>query len=313
MLSYQPTKGEMPMELKILEMLYNYSINNKLVDEHFIDKLVEIVIEHKKLSWYVKEVNIVSGVNNVYCPFENSRVGAYYLPLEKSINVCCESLNQYMQMGDGNAYIFKGVELYFYKNLLTVQSLLHELEHANQLRMVDKNISGIEGEILQYSFDETIKVFRKFSIGFPIEQCFYGVNIDKIKKRYNQEEYELMPDERLAQHNSYEETIAILNYIKNFVPNVIKYQEFCKLQDSLRGYISMNEFIKAPTISFVKMLGEEESLNKFEWYDSNHTICLDKSKHMYSLYDRLKYGLPIDAYECESVYKSLVKMKEGLF
>ena len=48
------------MELEILKLIYDYSVNRKLIDPKFIDKLIEIVVSKKSLNDYVRNVEFTN-------------------------------------------------------------------------------------------------------------------------------------------------------------------------------------------------------------------------------------------------------------
>lgn len=67
------------MELEILKLIYDYSVNGKLVDLKFIDKITEIVVSKRSLSDYVRNVQFTNKLEkNDYAV-----VSASYNPLKK--------------------------------------------------------------------------------------------------------------------------------------------------------------------------------------------------------------------------------------
>ena len=51
------------MELEILKLVFDYSRSEKLADNKFIDKIVEIVVKKRDLHEYVRNIRFVAGMN----------------------------------------------------------------------------------------------------------------------------------------------------------------------------------------------------------------------------------------------------------
>ncbi len=99
------------MTEKLLSLIYNYSINGKLVDKEYIKKFIDIVVNSESLEKYVLDLQILSVNKTIYFDFNN--------------------INKRLNERDKYHVLFNEEEQIFYKNSFVSQFILHELEHAN--------------------------------------------------------------------------------------------------------------------------------------------------------------------------------------
>lgn len=283
------------MYKKILRLLFDYSRNYKLVDINYIDKLIEIVVNEKELDEYIKHSKIiVSDESDGLLDDDLRYTIAEYVPFTKAITVYENSVNEMLEKTSGVSYNFSDIENLFYRNASITQVILHEIEHANQekIRLED---SSFESEILKLSsmFLESREILRSLN-----SDCFdYVVDISKVRRLNYKENYKYSPFERLAEIKSYTDIFNILSLIKEYIPNLVLYEQY-NIHNSL-----FNGFdVFSPTIYYIENNAKDiESSSYFDWYDSgDKETSLQKCKRKYSIEDRLKYGLMIDS--CEYGY-----------
>lgn len=286
------------MEIKLLRLIYDYSINGKLVDINFIEKLIDIVVTSKQLDKYVYNLAILPEKES---QIEDGISIASYNPFSKVISVYVDGVNQMLEHNDRYLVLFENIEQIFYKNLSITQVILHELEHANQRKIIEKE-SSLESEILKLSSAEiNIKTgIKLIKSGYSVEQVMIYIMTKKMQSINNyRKNYDIAPEERLAEIKSYQEIIDLLSHIKKYVPNLLEFEQTNKLENLLRGFKYDSGFLISPTITYLLESENAHSLNKFEWFNQDYYKCLHQSKEMYSLEDRLKYGLMIDDKEFE--------------
>lgn len=206
-----------------------------------------------------------------------------------------------LERKDKYLVLFESVEQLFYRNLLITQIILHELEHANQRKIVD-NEQTLEAQILRLSL-----------LDYEIKQILKNKYIDesiityaKAKMQVYNDNYAIAPHERLAQIKSYQEILNLLTQIKKYVPNLLEFEQTNKLENLLRGFYQESE-IYSPTAAYLIQNGKSQMLHEFNWYDEDYHKLLEKSKANYSFEDRLKYGLMIDEEEfdyCDQIIKT---------
>ena len=292
------------MEEKILELVYNYSIANKLADRSFIEKIIYIVVENENLNKYFKDLKAVDRRIS-----EDDTVVelASYNPVTKIITIYAEAISRLLTENDYFDYYLQDIESIFNKNLKVAQVVLHELEHVEQCKIIDEK-KDIESDILRVSMRSNIvlsddgKLARNlFNQGIEVEQIIKYVQ--ESQKRYRKG-YEYAPEERLAEIKSYRKIINIIKPLEQYIPKINKIEECKYLSNLLRGYEEEYNLL-APTIGYFNYCGHSSSLENFAWYLDDYMKCLEKSKEQYELLDRLKYGLPIEWNEYEHV-------KEGI-
>lgn len=193
---------------KLLSLIYNYSINDKLIDEEYIEKFIDVVINSKLLDKYVCDLQILSSEND---KLPEVCVSAYNLT-DKTIYVDFNNINKYLQEADRYQALFNEDEQTFYKNSIFSQTILHELEHANQYKIMD-NEESLEAKILNLSKhnlkDSEINELEKN--GYSIKD----ITIYIIKRQIVYSKFYLKsPLERLAEIKSYQEMIILLSNIK---------------------------------------------------------------------------------------------------
>lgn len=297
------------MEFKLLRLLWDYSAARKIVDSDYIDKLIDIVVNHKKINKYVTKLNILTDRDSI----TNSGISlASYNPFSKTLEVYSDGINEMLNYEDKYRVLFNDIEQIFYNNLLITQIILHELEHANQRRIIDTE-TGLEAEILKLSTTqmEISAGIKLLESGYSIEDVRRYILEINLKNRQNYEEnYEFAPEERLAQIQSYKEIIETLSELKEYVPNLLEFEKTNWLENMLRGYEYKDGVIMPPTIYYLIQKGSNSSLQQFDWFDTNYAKCLNLTKEKYSLHDRMKFGLIIDETEYNHCYQTLQMSKK---
>ena len=290
------------MNEKILSLIYDYSRNGKVADKDFILKVVNLVVSYREINDYVKSIGYEQ-----YNKLDYSSILGYNYS-EKKIIIYEKKLDEYLNSTKSTDAFIPYNEKLFYKNVEIVEALLHELEHANQSKIMEKD-NTVESSILKLigvgKSRELFAVQLK-KIGLSNE-FINDILSNKIKNYYKY--YEFAPHERLAEINAHQKMSEILSPIKNFVPNIYNIENILVLKNKLKGYTYNNIFI-SPTIFYLKNQGEGNSLEIFNWYDKDEKKCLELSKRFYNFEKRINLGLPVEINEYNKLnnnYKKLVK------
>ena len=262
------------MELELLKIIFDYTKQRKFIDRNFLDKFIEIVVNHKKLDNYVGTIIISDEINN-------RNVLASYNYLLKCIKVNYYSVVEYLENFENRYCYFSDIENLFLKNLEIVQLLLHELEHANQFNKCD-NCNTYESKILRES--------KAFS------------NSDLYRSAYN-----FVPEERLANIISYKEVINILKYIRDLVPNLLNFENYKLLDYAISDYLINDSNIMAPTIYYFLIGNMNDSLKRLGLINSDG-IIKGNIENEINFEKRLTYGLPISFYEFSSLHNQVKNM-----
>lgn len=279
--------SENKMYFFIAKLLLDYSYNGKLINQSYINKLIEIVVKGKSLEDYVH--NFVVAESS-----EDKSDYANYRPDSKTISLYLDGFSEYIESEIKYIALFPKSDRCLYKNLITTQTILHELEHAEQQKIIDTS-DTLEASILRLcEFEDRPDIEILVSLGkISINEAnsYLNKKYTNYQRIYN-ELYLYAPHERLAEIKSYQTIINILKYIK-YTQRLVNYEKLNKLEKLLRGYNSTY----SPTITYLEKQDRRNDLEKFDWYSESKAETIRLSKEKYSLSDRLKYGLPIDKEE----------------
>jgi len=298
------------MESELLRLVYDYSVNRKLIDNEYIEKIIDIVIRYKKIDKYVKVLEILTSKDFVIDV--DMETIAVYNSFSQKITVFSDMIDRVLNIQNGYERLFNSVEQLFCKNLVIAQLILHELEHADQNRIIDDE-KTIEAKILAFSMGYSNSTILKklVACGFSNEQleCY-----KTFKYKIYIENYFLAPEERLAQAKSNQEIIKILLLIKKYVPNLIEFYKLKELESMMLGFRIEHGNVVCPTITYFQEAGVPfGSIRSFDWYieDLQQSLVLANTK--YSFEDRLMYGLPINYEEFSKCNNLLLKAKKYNF
>lgn len=285
------------MDVELLRLIYDYSIKGKLIDKAYLDKFIEIVVRHKELNHYVRKSKIMETGSETESEFQV----ATYTPFTKTIIVYENAINALLEKVERKEHLFTDIEKVFYKNIVISQTILHELEHANQEKMKEEEDS-IESLILRASGVGIKGIDSEFDI-FTLNTSYvdYCLNLLKQREKNYRDNYLYAPFERLAEIKSFSEIIEILKNIKEYIPNVLEYENYLLGKNMIRGF---NDELFSPTIYYIQNNLSDYSF--MTWYNENDLeTSLAMCKSEYDLSKRLRYGLMIDSYEYTSIKENL--------
>ena len=288
------------MNEEILKDLYDYYKADKQIGRAYVEKVVNLNVDYYNLGKFVKKVVFME--ENP----QNKKSYAGYSYNDRCVVLFTGKLaDMILERED---YIPRK-QLLLCKNIRVTQSILHEIEHAKQAKIMEDRKDD-ESEILKVtgtSRSQEIIKDRLKSLGVGSNTIKIILN-DKLK--ICADYYNFAPHERLAEINSNEKILEIINPMKNYIPEIYDRITFGVTSNRIRGYKYNNSLI-SPTIFFLKKQNEEALLKRFEWYDENHNIALEKSKRIYNLEKRIKLGLPIseDEYAKEELRNKKVLLK----
>lgn len=277
------------MQLRLAKLLYDYSIKRKTVDENYIYKVIDIVIAGRGLIKYVARYEVVKELEQSQMD-QNENVACYNYD-DKLITLSQNGIKSLIEQSKQAFLGFfpSNLEQHLFINLVITQVILHELEHANQQKIVqttndmEAKILRLRGIINVRSINELRKIGK---ISEEETEKLIDLKIQEFaKKRAGL--YLYAPRERLAEIRSYQQVKNILQQLPVKVDSLNAFAHVFEEESMLRGYD-----VLSPTIYYLTELGEHRELRKFDWYDEDPDKALQKSKENYSLEKRLIYGLP---------------------
>lgn len=281
------------MELEILKLIYDYSVNGKLVDVKFIDKIIEIVVSKKSLNNYVRSVQLTNKLDkNDY----GVACAAYDL-LNMKILVDYESIQIVMENESYYDQLFHTLEQVMFRNLTITQYILHELEHAFQNKQADnKSDDSIEAKLVNASFalEQAMKNPRFLTAllngEIPAKDFIaYMIQNKELYKQY----YRLNPTERLAQVNSFRTITNSIEPIKEYIPNLYEFKQASLIEEMLRGYQDSWDQGSCPTQVYLFGTGKSTVWNELDFYSQDSSQLMKNVCHKYDLARRLSLGLPV--------------------
>lgn len=265
----------------LTKFLFDSLKSKREIDESFIAEVIEIVVNALGLNEYVRGYKI----NNEPWDGSNEIDAAFYRYDSKKIII---ELQACIEFG---MYVSQRLRLDTFKKIaivynIIIQTLLHELEHANQCKKVDKKGNDLESMIITYSSLNMLLTLRDGYFDKLVDEGYSEsliyLYLQEKNKRYHKY-YQYAPIERLAEYYSHKTMAMILKELGNL--SVIYYFECLKLyQNYIKGYI---EGI-TPTKFYFRMLGISEFWPKIE----------EASKAL-DFESRVSLGLPINEEEYE--------------
>lgn len=289
------------MELEILKLIYDYSVNRKIGDQKFIDKLIEIVVRGRNLDSYVREVTFV----NTSDSDESGIVCASYGLLTRNISVNYESVKTVLEMQEYYDCLFNSFEQIMSRNLMVAQFILHELEHAYQNKQADSDLdNSIETKLIKavFTVEQAIKNPGLWSklLEARINPKEFVVYIRQRRELYKQY-YILDPSERFAQVNSFSTLEKSLKEIKDYIPSLYEFICASLLEEELRGFEeSWNDGI-CPTQVYLSKIRQDKIWSEFDFYSKDAKKLIENVSGQYPLVRRLTLGLPVSISEYTNI------------
>ena len=281
------------MQEELKELVLRYTNKYCYANEQFIKEAIEIIINHLDIDNYL----------NKYCVLFHSNkttIAQYYYDDNTMIfyfdafNIYAEKYTKYC------TNIYENILIY---NLLVINTILHESEHANHIKLVNE-LSNWKTTVILASIHSNFifsnPYFRdcaqKYNVNEKVIKNYY---LDKDQK-YN-DNYNLAPEEKEANVFATLITNSIFYDIQDYHETVI-YNLFKSMQLSAQkaGYDFSNKLIDSSTINYFKQVKSEFALPLQQWYDENIILAYAKCNN-YSLDERSTFGLPITIAEYETL------------
>ena len=285
----------------ILDLVYDYSKNFRILDLFAIDKIMSILLQENELDTISCE--LISD-NNIF--LSHKELGYF------ANNTICLYINNLRKKVLKDKHILfekeKNLPLFQYilrQNLEILHTLFHEVEHAIQDKILSENNDKdlerkllriekhfIDNALNQITFYDTIEMIERYIPGL--------IEYHKDMKIYKTN-YDISIMERLADANSLTKIKNMLEQIKKEIPELYELEDDVKLQYLMKSYKILNkkhknkEIIISPTEEFIKNLGYINSLNKLNIGNLTYD-------------DRFKYGLQITKEEYENNTTRLKKL-----
>ena len=296
------------MELEILRLVYDYSVKGKLVDQQFLDKLVEIIVTKRSLNDYVKDAKISQLPSKI-----SENACASYSLIDKKIQLYIPAINNVLEHESNFDVLFEEHEKILFRNFIITQSILHELEHAYQYKKAkDKNNQSIEKKIISACLivnltlsDPNIqsrKIFDMMNIDEYLNLLIHLKNNRELNKKY----YRINPVERLAQVYSYITVVNSLKPIKDVIPSLYEFENACLYEQMIRMYPESWQNGVCPTQVFFYSMGQQKSWDKLGIIGETNSEIIENACSKLDVFDRLTLGLPVRESEYDGMHDLLL-------
>jgi hypothetical protein len=285
------------MKSEILKIVYDYSINKRIVDEEFIEKLINIIITKKELTPFLEKIVFIP--ESIECNDEAFSPAGYY-PLLKEIRICINLFEKIFINRNKIIQTLNANELFFYKNTAITQIILHELEHVYQNKKIFIGEEDLETKLLKvgnyhFAYITSLRQEMLSSKDEVLKEQLLS-KINERRRLYSQY-YIYNHCERMAQINSYKVIMNAISPIEGLIPSVVKNTSTCVRQQLSDGFEINFKRVCAPTIVYMQALGYQWELENFYFYNRNKRKLLKNISELHSLDDRLLFGLPISKEE----------------
>ena len=238
---------------KILEIIINYSKESKLLDEHALNKIINILINEYNLQ------NINYQIKNDFnFSFDRVRLG-FYMWNSKTLTIYYKRIINYIKKGYYSTTIYyqyklSKFETYVYKNLFILETIFHEFEHALQHKDYESESESLEHKLISISTKNNYRI------------------------KDNCELYNLSILERLANINSREKILLMISSLNNEVNKLLDLLFRQLMMKRMENY----DIYDSPTIKYLELLNGKR-------YESEY--LKEQILSLYSYDDRIKYGL----------------------
>lgn len=271
---------------KIFEIVYDYSLNKKFIDNKTMEEICNIITYNIDFSEVLKRICISNKIFTLDY--------AYYDYDEKLININIKKI--IINSTEDFKRIFSSENLYLFINLYVLKVLFHELNHALQIKCINKKNNDIETILLLYSYF-TLNIFSATNSNIKQNTLLY-------KKTYNYN-----PAERLAEIDALSCIIEFIDKQQCVNINIKKLFQVQLINTQLLKYKNIFKNIQVPSYLFLSKIGFEHIWNSFDFMNDGYENQLKLAMEYYSLEDRLRLGLPISNDE----YFSMIKKRKKLF
>lgn len=248
-------------------ILNRYNKDLRILDKMGIDEVIKALITINGLEDYIKHIN--------YSIPANDSANMSYSYFKKTINVSPDFIKGVKRSSKKMLDFFKIPDDTITINFDIVHSILHEVMHAKQYKLLDETKEGIIKEVLIKSLT-----------GATYNEADNKKRALKFAKKTNDMNiYQLMPSELNAEIEAMKQIRNIIESIK--IDDKYKYINMYDLRIKL---LEMNSYTK----KFIFISSPVEKYVKYRRRYMKDDINIDRKEiYKIDLDTRLSYGLPI--------------------
>lgn len=287
------------LEDSLKKLVYDYSIKGKYADKKFVEQIIILFVNEKKLEDYVKNYKFEKNPTKDCLSGYNFSDKTIFVNIKKEIN---HSLSRIKNEKLNNTNFERILKV----NIHVVNAVIHELTHAYQYKKCLTGNSDLEKRLLELALERNLYVIRLNGKVDTVSDnmCNYLSMLDDV--RNDECYYTSLPSERMA-------NLAALKMEKDLVKglsnssNILNYYDLRYLKGQQLGY---GEVAPTTFVMTINNILKKEFNLKYESvnFEENEKLCRELSKkYNCSLDDKLYYGFPITEEE-----KLQIKEKEKI-
>lgn len=248
-------------------ILNRYNKDLRTLDKMGIDEVIKALVTINELDDYVKHIN--------YTNLSNDDANMSYSYFKKTINVSPDFIKGVKKSSKKMLDFFKIQDDTITLNFDIVLSIMHEIMHAKQYKLLDETDNKIIKEVLMKSLT-----------GATYNEADNKKRALKFAKKTNDINiYQLMPSELNAEIEAMKQIRNVIESIK--IDDKYKYINMYDLRIKL---LEMNSYTK----KFIFISSPVEKFVKYRRRYMKDDIEIDKREvYKLDLDTRLSYGLPI--------------------
>ncbi len=285
---------------EVAKIIFDYTKKNKQADEEYVEKLVDVISNGKNIEKYISKIEIKEAEDSSY----NINTGELQISLDE------EYANFEYKLSRKNNFIL---------NANVALTVFHELDHANYKKTAINDHNSLDStyfaitnsklekpRIIELD-DETYDNLTQEAQDELLHEC-EGKVLDMAKSvMYYILYHDKAPYEKRANINSNIDLDRVINKLYNTsIDNkVLEKYRLLKLKKFIKvcryGYTTMGNITNSPAYDYFKKIGLGEMLLEILIYDSDPTIAYKKAKSLYTLQQRIIYGLPLTREELNGI------------
>jgi len=279
------------IKYQLISLIYDYVKNNKVLDKDFIDSILDVVINELGLNDYVIDSEIINEPGKRRKTYTIAYYNFYSRIIEVNLQVALERLKE-----EAKKLRLTSIETSYFIAKELAEAILHELEHASQVKEYDRDGNNLESLIIKRAFaHKTIirsDILLLLMNGYSEKELLMRYKTIKRGIKY----YKYDPLERLADYHA-------LNYIKeilkelNIGDRVMLHTYYEEYKNYIRGY----KLQKEPTKFFLAKVGGLKDWQEIERLSKD---C--------GLKTRLSLGLPITKDEYQELENRTRRLRKAL-
>lgn len=287
------------MNEQLLKLIFDYSINGKKADINFVKDIVNIYMQYKPVDNFCRA--IYEGDLSKLSSSKDDCFISVYLPALKLIQVDFSTCSRINQRYEKYMDLFNDLEKKMFINTFIAQSILHELEHADELRISsDHSDNSIDATIYRICFSQFL--FMK-----------NGKVISDNTHLSDDVNYWINPIERVADINAYKTICKSLELIKKHVPNLYEFYLSLTMQCMVTGYDQSLVKGNCPTKSYLENVGLKDVWSNLCFYHRTKNKLIEDVCSRYSPTKRFSLGLPVTLEEYEEHSKLYLLSNKNRF